>query len=411
MPSLISYTEGNRLTLLQNGAEFFPALEAAIDQASSHVYLESYIYADDETGKRIAAALVRAAQRGVATHLIIDGFGAQDYPASALEALRAAGVDALVYREYLDPDYLTAKTDPLVPSDSAEPPWEHRVPGTVIWARPGEQLHIHVRNGDPNDCHSLHVHGLHYGIESDGAWPRGVASRDGRRSDEILPGQSWSYVFDISDSMIGTWPFHDHVRDVQGNINRGLFGGLIVRDPRATRVDHEVPLFIHAMSQAGTGERFESGLLSTGNPFDHPFATAGVVADYICRIHGASMAGRVRVVAGVPEAVPHEIRIKDNRFDPPDVTVTAGTTVRWINDGANQHIVFAGGGGKQTFCLNGRAFVGNTPTIEGRVGETIRWYLFNLDVGSAWHNFHPHSARWQLPRLELYGQRRVRVRT
>ena len=313
------------------------------------------------------------------------------------EEILEARIDALVYREYLDPDYLTPKTDPLVPSDSAEPPWDHRVPGTVIWARPGEQLHIHVRNGDPNDCHSLHVHGLHYGIESDGAWPRGVASRDGRRSDEILPGQSWSYVFDISDSMIGTWPFHDHVRDVQGNINRGLFGGLIVRDPRATRVDHEVPLFIHAMSQAGTGERFESGLLSTGNPFDHPFATAGVIADYICRIHGASMAGRVRVVAGVPEALPHEIRIKDNRFDPPDVTVTAGTTVRWINDGANQHIVFAGGGGKQTFCLNGRAFVGNTPTIEGRVGETIRWYLFNLDVGSAWHNFHPHSARWQLP--------------
>ena len=103
MPSLISYTEGNRLTLLQNGADFFPALEAAIDQASSHVYLESYIYADDETGKRIAAALVRAAQRGVATHLIIDGFGAQDYPASALEALRAAGVDALVYRRQISP--------------------------------------------------------------------------------------------------------------------------------------------------------------------------------------------------------------------------------------------------------------------------------------------------------------------
>jgi len=103
MPSLISYTEGNRLTLLQHGAEFFPALETAIDQACSHVYLESYIYADDETGRRIAAALTRAAARGVATHLIVDGFGAQDYPASALQALRAAGVDALVYRPQISP--------------------------------------------------------------------------------------------------------------------------------------------------------------------------------------------------------------------------------------------------------------------------------------------------------------------
>ncbi|MBT9613495.1 MAG: cardiolipin synthase ClsB [Burkholderiales bacterium] len=100
---MIPFIDGNQLTLLQNGAEFFPALEAAIDRASSHVYLESYIYADDATGRRIAAALMRAAQRGVETHLIIDGFGAQDYPASALQALRAAGVDALIYRPQISP--------------------------------------------------------------------------------------------------------------------------------------------------------------------------------------------------------------------------------------------------------------------------------------------------------------------
>lgn len=308
-----------------------------------------------------------------------------------------ARIDGLVYREYLDADYLTPNTAPIVPSDSAEPPWDRRVPGAVIWTQPGERLCIHVRNADPNDCHSLHVHGLRYGIESDGAWPRGVATKDGRRSDEILPGQSWTYVFDVTDQMIGAWPFHDHVRDVGGNINLGLIGGIIVRDPNARRVDHEVPLFVHLLAEQGGLDGFESLALSNGDHFDHPFATAGEISEYICRIHGASMAGRVRVVAGAPEALPHPIAIKDNSFDPPDVTVTAGTTVRWTNTGGNQHIVFAGGGGKQTWCLNGRAFVGNTPTIVGRPGETIRWYLFNLDVGSVWHNFHPHSARWQIP--------------
>jgi len=97
------YIAGNQLTLLHNGTEFFPALETAIDSASSQVYLESYIYADDATGQRIAAALMRAAQRGVETHLIIDGYGAQDYPASAIQALRAAGVDALIYRAQISP--------------------------------------------------------------------------------------------------------------------------------------------------------------------------------------------------------------------------------------------------------------------------------------------------------------------
>ena len=53
------YLSGNQLTLLQSGTEFFPALEAAIDQAVSYVYLETYIYEDDATGQRIADALKR----------------------------------------------------------------------------------------------------------------------------------------------------------------------------------------------------------------------------------------------------------------------------------------------------------------------------------------------------------------
>jgi FtsP/CotA-like multicopper oxidase with cupredoxin domain/sugar lactone lactonase YvrE len=313
------------------------------------------------------------------------------------DEILAKRLNAVVYREYLDPDYTQPNTAPLVPSDTMEPPWNRRVPGALIWAKPGEHLRIHVRNADPSDCHSFHLHGLRYGIESDGAWPLGVASRDGRRSDEILPGESWTYVFDITEEMIGAWPFHDHVRHVSHNINRGLLGGLIVRDPKAPRVDHEVPLFVHAMADAMTHCEFESATLNTGGTYQTDFPDANEICDYICRIHGGSMAGRIRVVAGTPSPTPVDIRIEDNKFVPADVTITAGTAVKWTNFGSNQHIVFAGGGGNLTFCLNGRAFIGNTPTIAGRPGEKIRWYLFNLDVGSIWHNFHPHSARWQIP--------------
>lgn len=97
------FLDGNQLTLLQNSTEYFPALEAAIDQAQHHIYLESYIFAHDAAGKRIGAALMRAAQRGVASHLLIDGFGAQTYPPAALQALRNAGVAALIYRPYISP--------------------------------------------------------------------------------------------------------------------------------------------------------------------------------------------------------------------------------------------------------------------------------------------------------------------
>src|SRR5262249_17985805 len=108
-----------------------------------------------------------------------------------------------------------------------EPVFTHRVPGTVIYAHPGRRLHIHVLNADAMP-HSFHVHGLHYGIDSDGSWPFGTQTPDGRRSDEICPGQLWTYRFDLSDDTIGAWPFHDHWRHAGESINRGLFGGIVV---------------------------------------------------------------------------------------------------------------------------------------------------------------------------------------
>src|SRR3954453_20791197 len=100
------------------------------------------------------------------------------------QEIATAAVDAVVYREYLDPHYTVPNRAKIVEADVNEPPWERRVPGAVLWARPGERLHIHVLNGDPHECHSFHLHGLRYGIESDGAWPFGVGATDGRRSDE-----------------------------------------------------------------------------------------------------------------------------------------------------------------------------------------------------------------------------------
>jgi FtsP/CotA-like multicopper oxidase with cupredoxin domain len=121
--------------------------------------------------------------------------------------------DGLVYREYLDSHYTTPNKAKLIEADVNEPPWNRRIPGCLLYAKPGERLHIHVWNADTSDCHSFHIHGLRYGIESDGAWPLGVATRDGRCSDEIFPGQKWTYVYDVTPDMVGAWGFHDHAHD------------------------------------------------------------------------------------------------------------------------------------------------------------------------------------------------------
>ena len=97
------YLDGNRLTLLHNGEQYFPALAAAIDAAKVEVFLETYIFADDETGSLIADALARAAARGVATHLLIDGYGARDFAPRFRAMLQAAGAEVQVFRPQVSP--------------------------------------------------------------------------------------------------------------------------------------------------------------------------------------------------------------------------------------------------------------------------------------------------------------------
>jgi cardiolipin synthase len=94
----IETVPGNQLRLLQGGAEFFPALIAAIDAAHVEVHLETYIFNVDPSAEAVRDALMRAARRGAAVRLLIDGVGSRDLPADWLDALKAAGVSVMVYR-------------------------------------------------------------------------------------------------------------------------------------------------------------------------------------------------------------------------------------------------------------------------------------------------------------------------
>ena len=100
---MIRYLDGNRVTLLRSGAQYFPALERSIEQAHTEIYLESYIFADDQTGRSIAAALCRAAQRGVRVHVLLDGFGAKDMAVPLRQSMLDAGVGLLIYRQNVSP--------------------------------------------------------------------------------------------------------------------------------------------------------------------------------------------------------------------------------------------------------------------------------------------------------------------
>src|SRR4051812_5539981 len=87
----LTYVASNDVTLLESGIAFFPALLAAIDAAQYEIFFETYIWAEDGTGDKVKAALIRAAQRGVKVRVIVDWFGTGNRIAKRLTAALCEG--------------------------------------------------------------------------------------------------------------------------------------------------------------------------------------------------------------------------------------------------------------------------------------------------------------------------------
>lgn len=95
------YSAHNTVTLLHCGAEFFPALIAAIDAAQVEIYLETYIFAADETGDLVKAALKRAGSRGVQVKVMTDWLGTGRAQVSLLaHELSTASVNYRVFNPW-----------------------------------------------------------------------------------------------------------------------------------------------------------------------------------------------------------------------------------------------------------------------------------------------------------------------
>jgi len=89
---------GNRLRLLESGAQYFPQLLAAIEKADSSIHLETYTFAEDAIGQRVADALSMAAERGVAVRLVVDGFGTGVFAKTLQQRLEALGAQVVIFR-------------------------------------------------------------------------------------------------------------------------------------------------------------------------------------------------------------------------------------------------------------------------------------------------------------------------
>ena len=355
----------------------------------------------------------------------------------------ARSLDAVVYREYLDSAYLLPKPDKLIMADINEPIYENRVPGTVIYTHPYQRLRIHVWNDDIVP-HSLHAQGLGYGIDSDGTWPFGTQSgSNGPRSDAICPGEEWCYTFDITDYMIGCWPFHDYTHYSNIRIEQGLFGGIVVLDycdrpPQPFRFRKGMLERIYADLEQREGRKFCAREARMFDEDQAPFILERQI--HVKRLNPETLEILENHHHFLEEFVSRQFSLRRRQIptdhvpvffhrmsrkeepepepEPPRPLEPAlplrpirELDVRLIAERQPQLANLVGIDlGRlpdlrplfpdrrvrpiPSLCINGRSFVGNTPTIVGRTGQRIRWYVFNLDIASNSHNFHPQGMRW-----------------
>lgn len=87
-------TTGNKVRLLLNGEEKFPAVIEALEQAKEHIHIEYYIYENDKIGRIIEELLIRKVKEGITVRFIYDDFGSRGIRKNIARRLREEGVQA-----------------------------------------------------------------------------------------------------------------------------------------------------------------------------------------------------------------------------------------------------------------------------------------------------------------------------
>ncbi len=90
--------EGNRITLLENGEQIFPAMLEAIRSAQRTITFENFLWKEGDVSDTFAAALAERARAGVKVHFLQDAMGSDAVRGRAIEKMKRAGVMVEIFR-------------------------------------------------------------------------------------------------------------------------------------------------------------------------------------------------------------------------------------------------------------------------------------------------------------------------
>jgi cardiolipin synthase len=89
---------GNRVRVLRNGADTFPAMLEAIASATRTIDFSSYIYWPGDVTSRFTRALADKARAGVEVNIVVDAWGSAKLDSDTVDTLRTAGATFAYFR-------------------------------------------------------------------------------------------------------------------------------------------------------------------------------------------------------------------------------------------------------------------------------------------------------------------------
>lgn len=86
------YTLHNKVKIIRGGAAYYNSIDEIAAAATYSLHFQTYIFDEDETGHRVADALMGAARRGVLVYLLLDAYASQRLSSGFIATIKEAGI-------------------------------------------------------------------------------------------------------------------------------------------------------------------------------------------------------------------------------------------------------------------------------------------------------------------------------
>jgi FtsP/CotA-like multicopper oxidase with cupredoxin domain len=327
------------------------------------------------------------------------------------------------------------------------------IPGPVIECKVGDDVEIHFRNLDlrkdstgtllnaKKRSHSLHVHGFVFEQKFDGAYPlsqedtsQSIGSEaaawnsigenpDGnKKGDRVPPAGTFTYTWKTVGwpSTAGVWLYHDHSFCDMDNINLGAIGMVVIHN--TADVDNEVlnqdlpdnnvngnPVkwvldpIIFAVEDLNLRR---SNFISLK---EHPIGKdilpvektdMDVMADKKKKIK--STVKKAEISLAEQFQITHILEQGDLLLAATIKPGLAAIFKGFIRPKfkkppllAQYLFLFHELSGQPGMCINGRTYLGNTPSVLAGTETKMRFGV--VGMGDGFHTFHIHGHRWIIP--------------